>query len=107
MRARNIMIPILLFVFALNVFAVQGTYAAEEKGVEKGSSISKDLNAVVNINTASAEELQKIKGIGPAFAARIIQYRKENGQFQRIEDIVKVRGIGQSKFEKIKQCLAV
>ena len=59
--------------------------------------------ALVNVNKASAEELQVIRGIGPSLAERIIQYRDEHGRFEKVEDLVKVRGIGEAKFEKIKE----
>jgi competence protein ComEA len=57
---------------------------------------------VVNINTAGSEELQKLRGVGPAIAERILQYRQENGRFEKVEDLSKVRGIGGAKFEKMK-----
>jgi len=61
----------------------------------------------VNINTASAAELEKIPLIGPKIAQRIIDYRKENGAFKRIEDIMKVRGIGEKVFGRIKDLITV
>ena len=57
---------------------------------------------LVNINKASLEELQAIRGIGPALAERVVKYREDNGRFEKVEDLVKVRGIGEAKFEKIK-----
>ena len=62
---------------------------------------------VANINTATTEELQLISGIGPKLAARVIQYRNDNGKFKAIEDIMNVKGVGSSKFEKIKEHLKV
>ena len=64
-------------------------------------------NPVININTATVEQLQLIRGIGPKLAARIINYRNENGKFETINDIMNVRGVGSSKFEKIKENLKV
>jgi len=64
-------------------------------------------NPIIDINTATAEQLQLIRGIGPKLAARIINYRNENGKFETINDIMNVRGVGSSKFEKIKENLKV
>lgn len=61
----------------------------------------------ININTASIEELCIIQGIGESTAARIIEYRNVNGYFQNIEDIMRVKGIGEAKFEKMKDSIAI
>ena len=55
----------------------------------------------ININTADAAELDKLSGVGPALAERIIQYRTEHGPFARSEDIKNVSGIGEKTFEKM------
>jgi competence protein ComEA len=61
----------------------------------------------VNINKASAEELDKLPGIGPTTAQKIIDYREKNGPFQRIEDLLKIPGIGPSTLEAIKAMITV
>jgi len=61
----------------------------------------------VNINTATAEELSTLPGIGPTKAQSIIDYRTTNGPFQSIEDIKKVKGIGDATFEKLKDKITV
>jgi competence protein ComEA len=61
----------------------------------------------ININTASVGELQKIPRIGPKVAQRIIEFRKEHGKFKRIEEIMKVKGIGERTFERIKDFITV
>lgn len=58
--------------------------------------------ALVNVNKASISELETVRGIGPMLAERIIKDREANGRYERLEDLVRVPGIGQAKFEKIK-----
>lgn len=61
----------------------------------------------INLNEASVQELVTIKGIGQKYAEKIIEYRENNGKFEKIEDIMKVKGIGKKKFEKIKDIISV
>lgn len=61
----------------------------------------------ININYATAEELQKLDGIGASIAKAIISYREENGYFSSIEEIKEVSGIGEAKFEKIKERISI
>ncbi len=65
------------------------------------------LAALVNINTADQALLETLRNIGPTKAAAIIDYRTKNGPFQRIEDIMNVRGIGQLTFDDIKDSITV
>ena len=53
---------------------------------------------LVNLNTAAPEELQTLTGVGPVLAERIVEYREENGPFERIEDVTKVQGIAEKVF---------
>jgi competence protein ComEA len=62
---------------------------------------------LININICSVRELESLDGIGPVLAERIVEYRKNNGLFSRIEDIKNVSGIGEKKFEAIKEMIAV
>lgn len=61
----------------------------------------------ININIANYEELQEIIGVGPVIAQRIIDYRSQNGQFQKIEDLKNVSGIGDVTFEKMKDEITI
>ena len=86
-------------------------YISKESGnnvIEEGAggkmSESKKL---VNINTATKEQLIELNGIGESIAEKIVAYRHENGKFATIEDIKKVPGIGDSKFNSIKDKITV
>ena len=59
----------------------------------------------VNINTASVHELDRLPGIGPALAKRIVEYRAANGRFATVADIQRVKGIGKKKYEKMKSLI--
>ncbi len=61
----------------------------------------------INLNTANFEELTRLKGIGPAYAQRIIDYREKHGPFERIEDLMKVKGIGPKTFNANKDMITV
>lgn len=61
----------------------------------------------ININTAGAQELDRLPGIGPSIAEKIIQYRESNGNFSAIEDLKKVPGIGESKYNKMKDRIGI
>ena len=63
--------------------------------------------AAVNINTATQQELESLQGIGPAKAKAIIDYRKANGDFKTVEDLAKVKGIGDKTVAKLKPQLSV
>ncbi len=63
--------------------------------------------AIIDINQASAEDLQKLPGIGPELARRIIAYRQKHGPFRRVEDLLVIRGIGAKKWKAIRKYLRV
>ena len=63
--------------------------------------------SLININTDSSEELSSLPGIGVKLSQRIINFRKKNGNFEVIEDIMKVSGIGEKKFNEIKNHITV
>ncbi len=75
--------------------------------IENSKSSKNNKNEKLNINTATQTELETLPGIGPSTALKIINYRKENGKFNSVDDIKKVNGIGDSKFDKIKDFIKV
>lgn len=85
--------------------AVQTTGLSKELG--QGKAGAEEVSAKVNINTASREELMTLKGVGGSRADDIIAYREAHGAFQKIEDIMKVSGIKEASFEKIKEDITV
>lgn len=71
-------------------------------GTDDGSSLT-----FININSADSTDLQKIPGVGPVTAEKIIAYREQNGYFRRKEDIKNVSGIGDKTYEKMKDIITV
>ena len=61
----------------------------------------------ININTATAQELMQLHGVGPKYAANIIVYREKYGPFKMPEDLIKVSGIGPKTFEKNREIIIV
>ncbi len=74
--------------------------------VEKEISNNSE-NKIININKANETDLQTLPGIGASLAGRIVEYRNSNGKFNEIEDIKNVSGIGDSKYENIKNFICV
>lgn len=80
-----------------NQNVIQDSYKVEQKNT-KGK---------ININTASQSELESLPGIGASTANKIIEHRQKNGKFKSIEDIKDVKGIGDSKYNKIKNYIRI
>ena len=62
---------------------------------------------LIDINRASAQELERLKGVGPAIAKRIVEYRQSHGSFTRPEDLLNVRGIGAAKLNQIRPQIVI
>ena len=100
----NISLPIMAL---LTLLIVNPAFAAGEKqGVAKSNVIVASTQ-MININQADAKTLTTLKGIGKDRAVKIIEYRETNGPFQKIEDLMKVKGIGKKIFEQNKNILSV
>lgn len=76
-------------------------------GPASGSDGGASSSGVININTATAEELDSLPGIGPSTAAAIVEDRERNGPFASPEDLMRVSGIGEGKFSKLKDQIRV
>ena len=78
-----------------------------ENSQNKDLISSKKETNKININNATQTELETLPGIGPSTALKIIEYRKENGKFNNIEDIKNVSGIGDNKYDAIKELITI
>lgn len=76
-------------------------------GNNSNNNVSITKNNKININTANVSELKQITGIGESTANKIIDYRQNVGKFKKIEDIKEVKGIGESKFESLKNKITI
>jgi comEA protein len=79
----------------------------KEKDKQEKEELLAKFEKKININLAYTTDLQRLPGIGKVTADRIIEYREQNNGFSRIEDLMKVRGIGAKKFEKIKDLITI
>ncbi len=93
-RRRGLVLAALAGILLIQAFVPLSVRGAEAKGV-------------VNINTASAEELAYLPRVGPSLAGRIIEFREKNGRFKSPTDLLLVRGIGDSTFELLEPYVAV
>ena len=75
---------------------------SEDAQTESHAAVGK-----LNINIATAKELAMLPGIGDTYAQRIVEYRKENGPFMKIDDLLKVKGIGQKRIAEISEYITV
>lgn len=113
--------PIILFLSLLilvsSVFVFQKgwrqAYVEEEVSVLQNpdsqplDTLSAQIEGKININTASAELLETLPGIGPSYAQRIIEYRDSHGGFKTIEEVQNVQGIGPKTYERIRDRITV
>jgi len=107
MTIRNVFSMTLSIMALLTLLIVNPAFAAGEKeGVTKSNEIVASME-MININKADAKALTTLKGIGKDRALKIIEYREKNGPFEKVEDIMKVKGIGKKIFEQNKNVLSV
>ena len=110
-----LVLSILLVVFTVGFFAgrnrkdvivIETQRSASASSEEERTQEAPEL-AVIDLNSASAAEMEALPGIGPALAAEIAAFREEHGRFSSVEEILEVPGIGDKKFEAIRDWITV
>jgi competence protein ComEA len=96
MKQNRLVATTLAVLFALGLSA--GSALAAAKPAPAGK---------VNLNTASAEQLTAIPGIGDKLAARIVEYRQKNGSFKNVQELMNVKGVGEKSFGKLEPFLSI
>ncbi|MDD5449426.1 MAG: helix-hairpin-helix domain-containing protein [Candidatus Omnitrophica bacterium] len=87
--------------------ALRGRPRVEIQAGERGLAAEIAAFKIIDINKASKDELARLKGIGPSLAEQIIKYREANGRFNDTEELKEVKGIGQAKYDSIKDNIKV
>lgn len=97
---------VILFISLVSLVGIVLNYLSknnpEFKNYFSAISINKSRSLKINLNKAGLSELTGLPGVGPELAKRILDYRNVYGEFRDIEDIKKIKGIGESKFELLK-----
>jgi len=105
---------VLLMLLALAAMAVipaaaaqQAKAPAPETKAARTSKAAPAPAAPINLNTATQAQLESLPGVGAKAAQRVLEYRKQNGNFKKIEDLMNVKGFGEKTFLKLKPMLTV
>lgn len=93
---------LLMFVAALMLSVPMASLAVEGKPRPASAAV-----ATVNLNSASAKELEALPGIGRATAGNIVAYRTEKGKFKTVDELLKVKGVGDKTLEKIRNLVSI
>jgi len=91
----------LLVILAMAAVSTVSLGAADDKPAGAGA------DKLVNINTADAAQLARLPQVGPKMAQRILDFRKSSGGFKRVQDLLKVKGIGEKVFAKLQPLITI
>jgi len=105
LRRGSVLIVVLAVVLAGPVFAPAVVSAQQQPAAQAPEKAA--ASTTVNLNTATADQLDSLPGVGPAMAARILEYRQKNGGFKKIEELMNIKGIGEKNFLKLKPLVTV
>lgn len=89
----------------IDTFVISSNESDIGESGENNNGGSSDIK--ININTATESQLDTLPGVGPSTAMKIIEYRNTNGKFKKIEDIKEVKGIGEAKYEDLKNYITI
>jgi competence protein ComEA len=99
-----------IVMLCLGIFLISTTSATAGMSKDLGKMAGKAASVaqqLLDINSATLEQLQQLPGIGEKIAQRIVKYREDHGPFAKVEDLLNVEGIGEKKLEKIKPLIQI
>ena len=88
------------------VMAASGA-AAESETQDGAREMAEAIRPPIDINAAGVDELTRLPGVGAVTARRIVEFRGQHGPFRRVEDLMKVKGIGEKSFQKLRRSITV